>query len=129
MSTPDQQSDEEAWDAAAEKVDIRAVRALRSQGVRVDCLQRAAKLLGVQPTDTVTQLKFDAEVLRGEIPSWFEAPPSAPNAAASDAPSSMPGKGVAAGREKARELGWAKPEGVSPAEKGRAAARAAGTTP
>lgn len=81
--------DETAWDAAAKDVDVRAVVALRSKGVRVEHLGRAAGFLQVMASDTVDQLKHAAEALRQDIPSLFESSTAQQQGQASDGKSAV----------------------------------------
>jgi hypothetical protein len=100
--------DETVWEAAAEGVDVRVVRALRSAGVHVEHLGRAAKFLQVEQFDTVETLKRQAEYLREDLPSLFvaAAPEPDPASASATSGSAAGSSGVARGRQKARDLGW-----------------------
>jgi hypothetical protein len=98
---------ESTWEAAAEGVDVRVVRALRSAGVHVEHLGRAAKFLQVEQFDTVETLKRQAEYLREDLPSLFvTAAPEQGGGAPATSGSGAGSSGVARGRQKARDLGW-----------------------
>ena len=109
--------DEAAWDEAAAGIDVRVVRALRSEGVQRAHLARAAGFIKPETLadDNVNGLKLEAQYLRRDIPSLFGPAPDRP-AGAPDRPGGQK-SAVERGREMARELGWSKDS--TPAQKRR----------